>query len=108
MKYILLFGAGLCFSVFSYAQNVRVAPSENKLNVTLLKDSLFVTDKSLLVPVANIRALDSLLKRLPQPETLTIEFETRDADKEQIRAVEAVLKQCRCHIRTHSIRSPKQ
>jgi hypothetical protein len=107
MKYALLFCAGLCFSVFSYAQNVKVNLNENtdgnKLKVTLLKDSLFVTDKDQLVPVANIRALDSLIKKLPDLKNMAIHFETENAEPEKIRAIMAVLNKCQCPVTRHSI-----
>src|SRR5688572_18180832 len=115
MKYALLFCAGLCFSVFANAQQVKTNPGEvkkfdnqanikanphgdqkfddtgNKLKVTLSKDRLFVTDKDLLVPVASLQALDSLIKKLPDPKNLTIHLETENAEAEKIRAVTAVL-----------------
>lgn len=122
MKYALLFCVSLCFSVFSYAQNekydnnanVKTAPVQrfdnngNKLKVTLVKDSLFVTDKDQLVPIADLKALDSLMKKLPNPESLLIEFESTNAKPETIRAIESVLNQCKCHIRKHAISYNKQ
>jgi hypothetical protein len=107
MKYLILFCAGLFLSALSYAQQVRVNPNGNtngnKLKVTLLKDNLFVTDKDQAVPVASLSALDSLIKKLPDPQHLTIHFETENAEPEKIRAVTAVLNKCRCHVTRHSI-----
>jgi hypothetical protein len=122
MKYPLLFCVSLCFSVLSYAQNekfnnnatIKSAPLQkydnngNKLKVILMKDSLFVSDKDQLVPVAGIKALDSLLKKLPNPETLLIEFESTNAQSEKIRSVDEILRQCRCHITRKSISFNKQ
>lgn len=112
MKYALLFWAGTFFSVFCYSQNAKtdtnVKPGTNKLKVTLIKDSLFVTDKDLLVPVSNIRALDSLIKKLPDPRGLIIHLETENAAPEKIKTVEAVLKNCHCPVTTRSISFNKQ
>jgi hypothetical protein len=125
MKYALLLCAGLCISALSHSQDVKKYDNEasikvnthgnqkfdnhgNTLKVSLIKDSLFVTDKDILVPVANIQALDSLMKKLPNPETFTIEFETVNAEPEKIRSIEAVLKKYRSHVRKHSISFNKQ
>jgi hypothetical protein len=127
MKFTILCCAVLCLSMHIHAQAVKNNLNEqkkfdneasikvnsnsnlkfdnggNKLKVTLIKDSLFVTDKDLLTPVATMQVLDSLIKKLPQSETLTIEFESRNANPEKIKEVDTVLKQCRCHITRHSI-----
>jgi hypothetical protein len=135
MKYTLLFCAALCLSVFSHAQtekyekktkvngsssakfdsNVSIPHSQskfdnpaNKLKVSLLKDSLFVTDKDQPIPVRSIQALDSLMKKLPNPETLSIEFESMNGDREKIRAIKEVLKQCKCNITSKSMSVNKQ
>jgi hypothetical protein len=70
-------------------------------------DDLFITDKDHLVPVANIRALDSLMKQLPDQKNLAIQFETEDAKPEKIRAVGAVLNKCQCPVTRRSISSNK-
>jgi hypothetical protein len=107
MKSTLLFCTGLCFSVFCYAQKIKANVNENagknKLKVTLLKDSLFVTDKDLPVPVASLSALDSLVKKIADPENLTIHFETENAEPEKIRSIMAVLNKCHCHVTSHNI-----
>ena len=99
---------------FDNNANLKTAPLQkfdnngNKLKVTLNKDSLFVADKDQLVPVTSIKALDSLVKRLPNPESLIIDFESINADAEKMRAIESVLKQYNCHIRKHAISFNKQ
>ena len=97
MKFTLFLCAGLFLSAFCHAQHVKMDTLPNKLKVSLLKDNLFVTDKDHLVPVS-IKSLDSLMKRLPNPETLQIDFESTNAEAEKIRAVDNVLRQCHCHI----------
>src|SRR5688572_22447289 len=117
MKHLLLFCAGLCFSVFAHTQtarydhsNVKAAgvPNPDKLKVTLSIDKLLIVYKNQEIPAASIQVLDSLLKKIPIRENLSIEFESTDAAPEKIRAVNEVLKQCQCPTIKKSRRFNKQ
>jgi hypothetical protein len=104
MKFTLLLCAGLCFVAFAHAQTVKNIISPDTLKVTLSKDRLFIIYKNQEIPAANNRGLDSLLKKIPVREHLTVEFESRDAEPEIIRSIDSVLKRCYCHVSKHSIK----
>ena len=106
MKYLILFCAGIFITVFAHAQTPRfdytnktsnLTPPD-KLKVTLSKDSMFIVYKNQEIPAASMQVLDSLLKKIPVGEHLTVEFESINAEPEKKRSVNAVLKQCGCHI----------
>lgn len=108
MKYALVFCAGLCFSVFSYAQNVRAdsynngdtlgVSNKDTLKLNLVKENLSVIYKNQPVPVHNIATLDSFMKKIPALQHLEIVFETENAKPETSRSINAVLNKCDCHI----------
>ena len=82
--------------------------NKNVLKVTLLKDSMFVTYNSQPIPVRTIQPLDSLMKKIPDPEhQLKVEFESQQAEMEKIRAIDVVLKQCKCPTMRRSINFQK-
>jgi hypothetical protein len=111
MKFLILFCAGLLLTVFAHAQTPRFNYNNNtsnltppdKLKVTLSKDSMFIIYKNQEIPAASIQALDSLLKKVPIGEKLTVEFESINAEPEKKRSVNEVLKQCHCRIIGHSV-----
>ena len=97
MKFTLLLCASLFCYAFSYGQDANLTPNKNLLKVSLLKDSMVVTYNSQPVIVTTIQALDSLMKKIPDPEhQLKVEFESQQAEREKIRAIDVVLKQCKC------------
>jgi hypothetical protein len=99
MKFTLLFCAGVCFSLFSHAQTVHVRPaSKDTLKVSLEKETLSVTYKNQVVPVHNLAALDSFMKKVPDAQRLEILFESLNAKAETSRSINAVLQKCNCHI----------
>jgi hypothetical protein len=116
MKYLILFCAGFFLTVFAYAQTPRFDHTNktsnltppDKLKVTLSKDSMFIVYKNQEIPVASIQVLDSLLKKAPIGEKLTVEFESINAEPEKNRSINAVLKQCRCRIAGHSVKKNMQ
>jgi hypothetical protein len=111
MKFLILFCAGLLLTVFAHAQTPRFDYNNNtsnltppdKLKVTLSKDSMFIIYKNQEIPAASIQALDSLLKKVPIGEKLTVEFVSINAEQEKNRSINTVLKQCRCHITGQSV-----
>ena len=116
MKFLILFCAGLLLTVFAHAQTPRFDYNNNtsnltppdKLKVTLSKDSMFIVYKNQEIPAPSIQALDSLLKKIPVGEHLTVEFESINAEPENNRSINAVLKQCRCLITGHSVKKNLQ
>ena len=111
MKYLILFCAGIFITVFAHAQTPRfdytnktsnLTPPD-KLKVTLSKDSMFIVYKNQEIPAPSIQVLDSLLKKIPVGEHLTVEFESINAEAEKKRSISTVLKQCHCRIMGHSI-----
>jgi hypothetical protein len=97
MKFPFLFSAALCFyASSSYAQNTTPATSQNKLKVTLAKDSMSVIYNSQQIPVSSIQSLDSLMKKIPDPSHLNVEFFSETADREKSRSISRVLGQCHC------------
>lgn len=116
MKYLVLFCAGLCLSALAHAQTPRFDHNNktsnlnppDKLKVTLSKDSLFIIYKNQEIPAASIQVLDSLLKKVPIGEKLTVEFESINAEPEKNRSINEVLKQCHCRITGHSVKKNLQ
>jgi len=74
------------------------------LIVFFTKTGMTVMYKNQLVPVKNIQALDSLVKKIPDPEHLKIEYENQNADPEQSLAIIRTLEKCNCHLMTKSIK----
>ncbi|MEO5563527.1 MAG: hypothetical protein ABIR18_08830 [Chitinophagaceae bacterium] len=102
MKYVLLICASLGFSLFSYAQSIKVKPISDTLKVNMTKDSMSVVYKNQRVPVSDIKALDSLMKSIPHLKNLEVELDCMNVDTEKSRAVKAVLDQCQCNITAKS------
>src|SRR5262245_62113739 len=96
MKYTSLFCIGLCFSIISYAQNTNSTSGQNKLKVSLTKDSLSVTYNNQHLPINNVQALDSLMKKIPDLENLNVEFLSEAADQEKRQSISRILGQCHC------------
>lgn len=103
MKFTL-FCTGLCFSVFSYAQNSH-AYSSNKdtLKVNLMRENLSVIYKNQPVPVQSIEALDSFMKKISDLQQLEIAFETVNTKPETSHSIDVVLRKCNCHVTRKSI-----
>ena len=97
-----------CLCIFCDAQisktgsTSRVEP--DKINISLLKDRLFITERSKRVPLANFNSLDSLVKKIPGPGSRVIHVETENADPEKIGTVMGILRKCACHITEHHVR----
>ena len=107
MKQLILLCAGFWVSVCVNGQTARSNfDPPVKLKVTLTKDILLIVYDNKEIPDANIRVLDSLMKKVPDPKLLKVEFEGINAGPEKIRSVDSVLKQCRCHVTGHFISRP--
>lgn len=109
MKHLFLLCAGLFLSVFVHAQAAKYdnnnsvktqgpVANPDKLIVNLTDENLFIVYKNQEIPAANIRALDSLLKKVPIREHLSVEFKSLNARLEKMRSIDTVLRQCHCQI----------
>lgn len=103
MKYAFLFLTGMGISVLTYAQSINVNSVPDKLQVTLSENNISVSYKGQPTSIGSIQALDSLMKKIHVKEHLIVEFESINADKEKIKSINAVLKQCNCHISRKSV-----
>jgi hypothetical protein len=111
MKLVILACACLCLPVIAQAQTSKFDHTNNistpnppvKLKVTLSNDSLFIVYNNQEIPGASIQLLDSLLKKVPNLKQLAVEFEGINAEPEKKKSVDAVLKQCKCHVSGHFI-----
>ena len=81
---------------FDHTNNMSTPHPLIKLKVTLSNDSLFIVYNNLKIPGASIQVLDSLLKKVPDPKQLAVEFEGINAEPEKQRSVNEILKQCKC------------
>jgi hypothetical protein len=113
MKQLLLFCGVLCFSAFVHGQTPKYDHNDNKsvnfeppvkLKVSLTNDKLLIVYNNQEIPGATVQVLDSLMKKVPDFKNVKVEFEGINADMEKKKAVDAVLKQCKCRIQGHMIR----
>ena len=109
MKYLLLFCAALCLSVFAKAQRPKYdhnssVKAPDKLKVSLSNDKLTIVYKNQEIPGATLQVLDSLIKKVPGKEQLMVEFENFNGEPEKNKNIDAILKKCQCHVAKHSIR----
>ena len=105
MKYTLFFLACLLFTSRSHAQaKTSFLHEETRLKVLLTKSGMTVTYLDQPVSIKNIPMLDSLVKKIPDPQYLKIEYENENADPEQSLAIIRTLEKCNCHLVTKSIR----
>jgi hypothetical protein len=111
MKQLLLFCAVLCFSVFLHGQTPKTDVNKTaifdppiKLKVSLTNDKLLIVYNNQEIPGATVQVLDSLMKKVPDFNKVKVEFEGINADMEKKKAVDAVLKQCKCRIQGHMIK----
>ena len=114
MKQLLIVCTCLCVSVLVRAQIAKYDTNRSipfdgsaKLKVSLTNDRLTIVYNNQEVPGATPQALDSLLKKEPDLKNFKIDFEGTNADPEKKKAVEAVLKQCECHVARRMISMQK-
>jgi len=104
MKYALFFLACLFFAGRAHAQaKATFQPEETRLKVVFTKNGMNVIYLNQLVPIKDNQALDSLVKNIPDPQHLKIEYESMNADPEQSLAIIRILEKCKCHLATKSI-----
>lgn len=103
MKYALLFLTGMCLSVLTDAQNIKVNSAPDKLKVTLSENNISVSYKNQPTSIGSVQALDSLMKKISGQDHLIVEFESINAEPEKVKSINAVLKQCKCHIARKSV-----
>lgn len=106
MKNVLLLLAGLFLGFIADAQARRSLDTgaERTLSVMLSRDSLAVTYLGRPVSILTIAALDSLMKSVPDPAHLHVEFDSYGADPERSRTIGRILEQCACPTRSVNFR----
>jgi hypothetical protein len=112
MKQLLLFCAVLCLSAFVHGQTPKFDNNNKsvtleppvKLKVSLTNDKLLIVYNNQEIPGATVQVLDSLMKKVPDFKNVKVEFEGINADMEIKKAVDAVLKQCKCRVQGHMIK----
>lgn len=114
MKQVLLLCSVLSLSVFVHAQTPKYDVNDNKsvnleppvkLKVSLSEHKLLIVYNNQEIPGATVQVLDSLMKKVPDFKKINVEFEGINADPEKKKAVDAVLKQCRCRVQGHMIQT---
>ena len=85
------------------AKGAVYQPEETRLKVLLTKSGLTATYLNQPVALGSVQSLDSLVKKIPDPQHLKIEFESQNADPEESREVIRTLKKCNCHVLTKSL-----
>jgi hypothetical protein len=103
MKYALFFLPCLFFAGRAHAQaKATFQPEETRLKVVFTKSGMNVVYLNQLVSIKTTQALDSLVKSIPDPQHLKIEYESMNADPEQSLAIIRTLEKCNCHLATKS------
>ena len=103
MKYALFFLACLFFAGRAHAQaRATFQSEETRLKIVFTKGGMNVVYLNQPVSIRNIQALDSLVKNIPDPQHLKIEYESMNADPEQSLAIIRTLEKCNCHLATKS------
>ncbi|MFT3932179.1 MAG: hypothetical protein QM726_01080 [Chitinophagaceae bacterium] len=112
MKQLLFVFTSLCFSIICAAQNIKTNQdssfNKNIFKVSLLKETLSVTDKDQPIPITSLNSLDSLIKKLSFTVDQTIHFESVNADPEKVRAITTILNKCNCHVTAQHVKFDKQ
>ena len=111
MKQLLLFCTVLCLSAFVHGQTRKYDHNKSisfeqpvVLKVSLTNDKLLIVYNNQEIPGATVQVLDSLVKKVGDFKNVKVEFEGIDADLEKKKAVDAVLKQCKCRVQEHMIK----
>jgi hypothetical protein len=111
MKHLLLFCATifLCVAVHAQAAKSSVNKTGNPMPPVMLKvslsgDKFLIVYKDQEIPAANVQVLDSLIKSVPDPKSLNIEYDANDGDDSKNQAINAVLKKCQCPVLRRSLR----
>lgn len=109
MKYAALALICLFLAGRTHAQTTGAATAffdkveETKLKVLLTKEGMTVTYLNKPTAITTIQSLDSLVKKIPDPQHTKIEFEAQNADKDQSLAITRTLEKCNCHLVAKSV-----
>ncbi|HEY4208215.1 MAG TPA: hypothetical protein VGM31_15425 [Puia sp.] len=99
MRSALLILALVFFAGHLHAQTKAAFLQETtRLKVVLTKGGMSVTFMDQPVTARSMQALDSLVKKIPDPASARIEFESQNADPEKSLAIIRTLEKCSCHL----------
>lgn len=98
MKYALFFLTSLFLAGRANSQTAQ----QPTLKVQLIRTALTVTYMNQPLTIRDLHTLDSLVKKIPDPQQAIIDYETENADPEQSLAIIRTLEKCNCHLRVKS------
>ncbi|HEY6902515.1 MAG TPA: hypothetical protein VI233_17780 [Puia sp.] len=105
MKYALFFLVCLFLAGRSHAQVKSKYPTEKTiLRVLLTKNGMTVTYLDKILPIKDVKGIDSLVATIPDSTNSRIEYESRNADPDLSLAIIRALEKSSCHLTTKSIK----